>query len=152
MSWNFSIEKLSLVDWGAMNFWWGVVYCGDFYGQEGWLIFGQCVRDSLHPPSSGNPVVHPKSVENFKSPIWLSPPRERWKFKIPQDLIKLSSHLPGGGSKIPCIRFIRQTSDINRESICLLVLILYKGKIMFLPQDNRCLQFFNCKIIGICAC
>ena len=104
MSWNYSEKKFfnRKVEFSGLRgdeHLVGGVYCGDISGQEGWLIFGHCVRDSLHPPSRGNPVVHPKNVENFKPLIWLSPPRERWKFKIPQDLIKLSSYLPGGEVK-----------------------------------------------------
>ena len=56
---------------------------------ERWVSFGQWGRDSLHPPSRENPVVPSNSVENLKPHLAKPPPRGRWKFKVPQGLIKL---------------------------------------------------------------
>ena len=115
----FSIEKLNLVSWGGgLNFGRGSLL-GRLFLAGGKSNFWP-VEEGLPPsPSRENPVApHPtpppkKSVENFKPLFWLSSPRDRWKFKVPQGPIKLStpsSWGEGGGDSI-----VLKTSNFNKK-------------------------------------
>ena len=90
----FSVEKLNLVCWWGMKLWWGEKkFGGGSTGRlsrwERCVSFGQWGSDFINPPSRENPVVPSNSVENLKPHLAKPPPRGRWKFKVPQGLIKL---------------------------------------------------------------
>ena len=50
---------------------------------------------SPHPSSRENPISPPPHKQ-IQPPIWVSLPRGRWKFKVPQGPIKSPSHFPEG--------------------------------------------------------